>query len=332
MRQLGPDRVGEDGTYLVARDPGTGETFALSIDDRLRRLIDLADQRTRSGRRDGQLEITMESTLSPREIQSRIRRGESPQTVADSAGVPVEQIAGFAAPVMAERAYLAEQARTTPLRRKHVGGSPVALGAIVDEHVSELGGVPEAAVWDAWRREDGRWTVQVTPEGADPATFLFDVKSRYVLPADEAAHGLVGDVAHPDESSDMALADAVRPDTVRRATSTEPVLTAEQVVAEDLGLHAPVTSLKEARDRRAMEQMALTDLEEEPADPPVDPLPRQTSRTSEPQEQLPEESATPARDEPVAPERPVEEPVEKRKHERRRVPSWDEIMFGGKDA
>ena len=253
MRQLGPDRLGEDSTYLVARDPGTGESFALPIDDRLRRLIDLADQRTRSGRRNGQLEITMESTLSPREIQSRIRRGESPQTVADSAGVPVEQIAGFAAPVLAERAYLAEQARTTPLRRKHVGGAPVALGTLVDEHVAARGGVPESAVWDAWRREDGRWTVQVTPEGAEPAGFLFDVKSRYVLPADEAAHGLVGDIAHPDESSDMALADAVRsaPETVSVSDSPT-VLTAEQVVAEDLGLHAPVTSLKEARDRRCL--------------------------------------------------------------------------------
>ena len=285
----------------------------------------------------------MESTLSPREIQSRIRRGESPQTVADSAGVPVEQIAGFAAPVLAERAYLAEQARTTPLRRKHVGGAPVALGTLVDEHVAARGGVPESAVWDAWRREDGRWTVQVTPEGAEPAGFLFDVKSRYVLPADEAAHGLVGDIAHPDESSDMALADAVRsaPETVSVSDSPT-VLTAEQVVAEDLGLHAPVTSLKEARDRRAMEQMALTDLDEEPADPPVDPRPpigehEPREHESHEHESHEHRSSDRQHDDQPAEQRheqpaPSEEPAEKRKHERRRVPSWDEIMFGGKDA
>ncbi len=40
----------------------------------------------------------MESSLSPRDIQTRIRRGETPQSVADSAGVPVEQIARFRRP------------------------------------------------------------------------------------------------------------------------------------------------------------------------------------------------------------------------------------------
>ncbi|EFQ84191.1 hypothetical protein HMPREF0063_10907 [Aeromicrobium marinum DSM 15272] len=313
MRELGPDRLSHDGTHLLARDPRTGEQFSLPVDDRLRRLLDLAAARTRSGRADGQMEITMESSLSPRDIQSRIRRGESPASVADSAGVPVERIAGFAAPVLAERQYMCEQARTTPIRRKHVGGAGVAMGTLVDEHVVATGGVPEDVEWDAWRREDGRWTVTVRPSGAETAaTFLFDVKSRYVLPADEAAHDLVGDVALPD-SSDMAIADAVRP---------EPVVTAAEVAAEtaaeDLALHAPVASLKEARDRRAQGQLSLADL----TDPSDHQLSLPDSRV-EPEPAERQDAHDPADD---------EDGRNRKKHERRRVPSWDEIMFGGKDA
>src|SRR5690554_5812989 len=123
MRELGPDRLRNNGTYLIVRDPDTAQAFRIPIDDPLRRLLELAAQRTRSGRSDGQLETTMESTLSPRDIQSRIRRGESADSAADAAGVPVEHIEGFATPVLAERAYMAEQARKTTIRRKHVGGA-----------------------------------------------------------------------------------------------------------------------------------------------------------------------------------------------------------------
>ncbi len=207
MRELGLDGLSEDGRFLIARDPSTDETFHIPADHRLTSLV---GKSSRSGITAGQLEIKMESSLSPRDIQTRIRRGETPQSVADSAGVPVEQIVGFAGPVLAEREYMCEQARKTTIRRKHVGGAGVLLGVLVNENIAADGGVPEAAAWDSWRREDGRWTVTVTPEGAaHPASFLFDVKSRYVVPADEFAHGLVGDVALPD-STDMAIADAVR--------------------------------------------------------------------------------------------------------------------------
>lgn len=343
MRELGPDRVSDDGTALVARDPASGEEFRVPIDDRLHRLVALAGHRRPSGQaarettrpRETSManEPRVQSALSPREIQTRIRRGETVSEVADAAGVPPAQIEGFATPVLAERAYMAEQARATPLRRKHVGGAPVALGELVDGCLADTGFVPDDAVWDAWRREDGRWAVIVTPVGEPAAHFVFDVKSRYVLPADDAAHGLVGDVAHPDESSDMALADAVR-------SGEEPVLTAAQVVAEDYAISAPVASLKEARDRRALEQMAQAGPASPGSDHPTDQLDfsdledehAEEARATTPQPSLDESDHPSARDaEPEADAEPVR-PEDRRKHERRRVPSWDEIMFGGRDA
>jgi hypothetical protein len=318
MRELGLDGLSEDGRFLIARDHSTDEAFHIPADDRLTSLID-----TPRGSTSGQLETNMESSLSPRDIQTRIRRGESPDEVAVVAGVPVEQIIGFATPVLAEREYMCEQARKTPIRRKHVGGSGVLLGTLVDENVAADGSSPDSVHWDSWRREDGRWTVMVSPADADqPATFLFDAKSRYVLPADEFAHDLVGDVAIP-ESGDMAIADALRD----QAAAAEPLaeepaddLVSEEDVAPEEAAerdhHAAVSSIKEARDRRVMEkQQALADeLEDEAA--------AEAQRDTEPADlEIPMEHDVAVPD--TLPR--------KKKHERRRVPSWDEIMFGGRE-
>ena len=320
MRELGLDGLSEDGRFLIARDHSTDETFHIPADRRLTSLIDDAPP----GSTSGELETSMESSLSPRDIQTRIRRGESPEEVAAVAGVPVEQINGFATPVLAEREYMCEQARKTPIRRKHVGGAGALLGMLVDESVAAEGSSPDDVQWDSWRREDGRWTVVVSPsEAAQQATFLFDVKSRYVLPADEYAHDLVGDVAIPD-SGDMAIADALREQAEAAAPVTEEP--ADEVVTEDEETiaaeeaaerdhHAAVSSIKEARERRVLEkQQAMAD------------------------EVLAEAAEEQREAEAAELEIPIEHDVavpdtlpRKKKHERRRVPSWDEIMFGGRD-
>ncbi|KAA1399627.1 septation protein SepH [Aeromicrobium ginsengisoli] len=312
MRDLGLDGLSEDRRFLIARDTSTGEQFRIPADHRLASLI---GKPSHPGNTSGQLEIRMESSLSPRDIQTRIRRGETPQAVADSAGVPVEQILGFAGPVLAEREYMCEQARKTSIRRKHVGGAGVLLGTLVSENIAANGGVPESAAWDSWRREDGRWNVQVTPEGAaHPASFLFDVKSRYVVPADEFAHDLVGDVALPD-SADMAIADAVRTPSQPAEPSVEVVDDEVEAVAPEIeeGPQVGVASLKEARDRKVLEQLAIVETED------ADTSAALEHEVDDFEESLEHDVAVP---DTMGPR--------KKRHERRRVPSWDEIMFGDK--
>ena len=311
MRDLGLDGLSEDRRFLIARDASTGEQFRIPADHRLASLI---GKPSHSGNTSGQMEIRMESSLSPRDIQTRIRRGETPQAVADSAGVPVEQILGFAGPVLAEREYMCEQARKTSIRRKHVGGAGVLLGTLVSENIAANGGVPESAAWDSWRREDGRWNVQVTPEGAaHPASFLFDVKSRYVVPADEFAHDLVGDVALPD-STDMAIADAVRTPSRPAEAPAEIVDEVEDLVPEvEEGPQIGVASLKEARERKVLEQLAIGESED------ADTSAALEHEVDDFEESLEHDVAVP---DTMGPR--------KKRHERRRVPSWDEIMFGDK--
>jgi len=318
MRDLGLIRLSEDRTYLIARDAASGEEFRIRADHRAKSLIDALSPTDKTAR--GQLEIKMESSLSPRDIQTRIRRGENPASVADVAGVDVDRIMAFAIPVLAEREYMVEQARKTVIRRKNVGGAGVVLGTLVDERLLARGGSPEAAAWDSWRREDGRWALHITPEGAsEAASFIFDVRGRYVLPADELAHDLVGDLAVPD-TGEMAIADAVRPENEGAH---------EAGAAEE---HPEgVSSLKAARDRRAMEQLALGDDIGEVAAPRLDDDTVDAS-VGEADAVYVEEYD----DEEIAQDVAVPDiagsasPQRKKRHERRRVPSWDEIMFGGR--
>ncbi len=306
MRELALVGLSKDSSFVIARDAVSGEEFQIRADERLRSAA------TTDRVRLGQLEKPMESSLSPRDIQSRIRRGESPEAVADAAGVDVSRIRGYAIPVLAEREHICDRARSTVIRRRHISGASMALGGLVDEQLLTNGSSAESAAWDSWRREDGRWTLAITALGAtDPATFVFDVQGRYVMPENDLARQLVGDVAAPD-TADMAIADAIR--------SEAPVEATAEPQPHD-GHPEGVSSLKAARDRRAMGQLALSD------DIATDGSPVNKDSGGEQQENQDHDHSSHA---DMAVPDDVSPPSRKRR-ERRRVPSWDEIMFGGKN-
>src|SRR5690348_6004494 len=94
----------EDRQRLVMVND-TGEEFTLPADARLRAALRGEQARL------GQLEITMESALRPRDIQARIRAGESPEQVAAAAQTTLDKVIGYATPVLAERAHIARSAQ-----------------------------------------------------------------------------------------------------------------------------------------------------------------------------------------------------------------------------
>ena len=148
----------------------------------------------------------MDSVLRPREIQARIRAGATPDAVAAAAGTTVEKIMGFAAPVLAERAYIVEQAQRASVRRR-VGDGPVRrLGEAVAQRLAEDELEGAAVEWDAWRREDGRWTVRAElPRPGAAAEFTYDAAGRYVVAEDEESRRLVGERrAVPHEPTQLA--------------------------------------------------------------------------------------------------------------------------------
>ncbi|MFD0637529.1 septation protein SepH [Catenulispora yoronensis] len=89
-----------------------------------------------------------------------MRSGATAQEVADACGISVERIRRFEGPILAERAFMAEKAQNTQVRRQGENHGQ-KLGEIVAERLAKRGAEDGATVrWDSWRREDGTWTVQ----------------------------------------------------------------------------------------------------------------------------------------------------------------------------
>src|SRR5512144_2427897 len=181
----------EDKSKLVLVSD-SGEKYTLPADAKLRAAL------RGDHARPGQLETKMDSALRPRDIQARIRAGESPENVAEAAQTSVDRIMGYATPVLAERAHIADRAQRASVRRKG-GDSPARLlGDAVSERLRSRNVDPASVEWDAWRREDGRWTLVAdygAGEGSSRAEFVFDAPGRYVVPEDDAARWLVGEQA-----------------------------------------------------------------------------------------------------------------------------------------
>ena len=107
MQDLRLVGVHDDGEHvvLVAADGGR---YRLRVDEALRAAV------RRDRARLGQLQIQMEAQLRPRDIQARIRAGETAEDVAAAGGLTLEHVRRYEGPVLAERAHVAGLARRTP--------------------------------------------------------------------------------------------------------------------------------------------------------------------------------------------------------------------------
>jgi hypothetical protein len=184
MQELRFVAVSEDGSYAVLAIPGRSGRFMLPIDDRLRAVAKGQFSRL------AQYEIEVENPLRPKEIQARIRAGETVEEIADAAGIPVERVRWFEGPVLAERGYVAEQAQNASVRRQGDSTPGPRLGETVAERLTELGADPEDAQWDSRKHGDGSWQVQLTFRAGGRlhiAEWMFDPRRRHVAPADDNA-------------------------------------------------------------------------------------------------------------------------------------------------
>src|ERR1700689_3265551 len=184
MQELRFVAVSEDGSYAVLAVPGRSGRFILSIDERLRAVA--LGQTSRLA----QYEIEVESPLRPKEIQARIRAGETVEEIADAAGIAVERVRWFEGPVLAERAYIADQAQAASDRRHGDATPGPRLGEIVTERLNAIGADPDGAQWDAKKRGDGSWQGQLTFSSGGrlhTAEWVFDPRRRHVLPNDDNA-------------------------------------------------------------------------------------------------------------------------------------------------
>ncbi|MEZ5092471.1 septation protein SepH [Nocardioides sp.] len=339
MEHLSLVGMSEDQARLLLVDDA-GHEFSLDADDDLRAAV--RGHQTRLG----QLEIQMESALRPRDIQARIRAGESPEQVAQAAGTTVDKVMVYAGPVLAERAHIAERAQRASVRT--TGGEPAArtLGEAVSAQLRRSNVPGDSLDWDAWRREDGRWTLVVplpaaAREGA--AHFTFDAPGNYVVVDDDDARWLVGDLPEPVETparDDLQSARARRLAAVpaeeqlplgddlgggREASLGDDAI---ELVAdadtEDLSETAARLRAAPEADTLGVEQGAEAFLDgvfarQNPGDAAGEPTVDGASAVADDSVDASED------DEHLPPQRREV----KKTRGRASVPSWDEIMFGG---
>jgi hypothetical protein len=179
--------VTPERSHLILEDSDSRQ-FRVPVDERL-----AAALRPPVRSRPGQLEIALESQLTPREIQARVRAGHSVDEVSAAAGISADRVERYASPVLAERAHVVEQAQKAPARRATAGTAP-ALAELVDARLAEQKVAADSVTWDAWRGDDDRWTVRLAYLGggtARTATWVFDPRGRVLAPADDEARWLV---------------------------------------------------------------------------------------------------------------------------------------------
>ncbi|MFZ3452424.1 septation protein SepH [Arthrobacter sp. 7Tela_A1] len=163
MQDLRLVGIHEGGEHLLLSGRG-GETFRLRIDEALRVAA------SKPARRAGQpAEPETGPTMTPRDIQARIRAGASAEEVAELSGHDLAHIRRYEGPVLAEREYIARQAQAVEVaapmsaaqdsHRSAFGDSPVNLGDMVIHRLRAFGVDPDTVEWDSWRRPEGTWDV-----------------------------------------------------------------------------------------------------------------------------------------------------------------------------
>jgi hypothetical protein len=343
MHDLRLVAANQQGTHLVLRS-ADGEEFQLAIDERVRAAVRGDKARL------GQLEIELESQLRPRDIQARIRAGQTAEEVAAAAGVSLARVRRFEGPVLGERQYVAETAQRAVVRLAQPGDSaPPQLGETVSARLKPHGIPPEAQEWDSWRRDDGKWLVQVSYllEGEpERARFVFDPRARAATPDDDPARWLAGDLEHPPgqqpfvprltTADDVTAAEEVADDTEARPRPrrVSPVDLLVPPRADSLSPNHPVY----AGRREQARSYARPDVEPDVRAAPQSaqgPDPRRSAAapaaSARPADAAPAERRTVPREELMT--GTTDRAAERdgvRPGRRATVPSWDEILFGAR--
>jgi hypothetical protein len=337
VRYVGP---GVDADHLIVEAADSGEQFTLVISPELRVATQSEQESEPEPSRRPQASAVQPVAIPPREIQSRVRAGQTPSAVAEATGMPLDRVLRFAAAVLDERSRLADEARRARARRNAPDGPLVVFGETVDARFAAHGIDPAAVRWDAHRQEDSEWVVVAEWIGGDAerrARWAFSLGTRMVSPLDETAADLLSD--RPIRPI-IPLAPPVLKAVPAAETETRPL--PETVVRP---LFAPPTPAPAPQDWLAGPHMPHpASLPSRPVLEPVSgPASVAAHRPTAPQRQPepPEPEEPPEPPDPIAAlplefAQPLPDPPAAARHDesdeeraaRARIPSWDDILLG----
>ncbi len=288
MRDLRTVGRSEDGESLELHDLD-GNEFSLRITDHLKSLVNQPSPST--------LRTVNENAvdeISIKEIQARLRSGESMESIADSGHVSLEKVERYSHPILQERSYIISLAQKAELKKLKV-----TLLDAVTEKLAPRGVEMKNCEWNTYRNDDGTWQLLLeypTRDGRGSAEWRFEVIKRRVDSDDDGARWILGEESAPAEAT-------IRP--IRNEESAPRLVsirtTPEPLTQTSTPSHAPIlTSIPQNDDFDSTDsdnditddgeyelQMELDDSMEIPSDARRDGVTKKVS-----------------------------------------IPSWDDIMFG----
>lgn len=190
MRELTLVGLDVDGEHIICEGGDPADKFLVRVDDRLRAAV-RGDRTWLAQRSDSE----HRGALRPKDIQARIRAGASVEEVAAASGMDPVKVERFAHPVLLERQRAAELATAA----HPVLADGPAVETLLETVTAALGArglSAESTTWDAWRTEEGRWTVRMSwnaglSENFAHFRFTPGAHGGTVTAVDEAASELV---------------------------------------------------------------------------------------------------------------------------------------------
>ncbi len=269
----------EDGTQLELQD-SDGNSHFLRISENLKALVNqprLVAVATHEGK----------TTFSVKEIQSRLRAGESAASISSTTDWSLDKIDRFSGPIMQERAYVIGIAIETQLRRENASPS---LATATIAQLQPRGVDMTEVEWNTHRNDDGTWTIVLQyphspnsqKSGFGEAKWTFDLDNRTLVAVDEGARWISGEEkpSRPSSPSHGMVFGGEQSSPPPRLTAfSESVTIIESV---------PLSVVPDVQEPK------------EVSEPPISP----------------HEIPSDAKKDGVT--------------KRIRIPSWDDIMFGGK--
>ena len=179
----------EDGNHLALVD-NDGAEYALRISDTLRATIN--QPRLTSVPAADAVE-----SISVKEIQRRLRAGDSFEQIARDGQTTIEKIERFSGPIMQEREYILDRARELVMR-KDVHRIDMTFKDVALAKLAPRGVDTDEVRWNTWRLPDGTWHIELhypNRDGNGIATWIFDLARRALDASDDNGAWLIDEDA-----------------------------------------------------------------------------------------------------------------------------------------
>jgi hypothetical protein len=224
-----------DGSAIELTDH-SGAKFSLPITENLKtaltqpRLVSVAP-------------VDERPSFGVKEIQARLRAGESMGSISRTTDWSVEKIEKFSGPILQERAYVIETARKSYLRRE---ASSPTLDEATSIQLSSHGVDMEAVEWNTHRNVDGTWNIVVqypNIDGTAEANWNFELGNRILTAKDDSARWIAGDAKESrprtathgfiNSADPTPFAPTTPPPPAPRLVAVREEITVTEIVEED---------------------------------------------------------------------------------------------------